>query len=244
MTRVLAIPLFCIAAHAAEVAQFRAEDFGPAWPSTSGRFSLSAVHPAADGWAAASLDGEGVSFRPAGALASPLEFGPSATGAVSRVLVVASCTDPVSLATLVDAPAGASLAPRMFDWDAAFFAGGTSLGSAGISVDGVSGAPLSAGRTPHLVEIAFPQPVPARGLFLGGSPATPVWNRSWPGFVHEALFCFGDMPARDLAALRSYLSLRWTPGARFGETPPGIAFLLRSLGVDSGALYAATLILR
>ena len=53
MPRVLPLLILCAAAHAAEVAQFRAENFGEEWRAARGGTTLSAVHPATNGWAAA-----------------------------------------------------------------------------------------------------------------------------------------------------------------------------------------------
>ena len=209
--RVLPLLLLCAAAGAAEVAQFRAEDFGPEWRATRDGAELSAVHPATNGWAAAFADRGGVSFAATNGVASPLEFDLATTGMVARALIVADCTEAQAWRALLDAPSGAMLAP--------------------------------ANGTPHLVEVAFPEPVAASELYLGGHPATPAWNRAWQGRVFEALFCFGEPSSTDADALRSYLSLRWALGLPFPSTPD-IAARLRTLGVDSGSLYATILILR
>ncbi len=116
MRRALPLLLLCAAAHAAEVAQFRAEDFGADWRTTRGGALLCAVHPATNGWDAAFADRGGVSFAGTNGVASPLEFDPGTTGAVARVLVVADCAEARPWSALLDAPVGAALAPRTFDW--------------------------------------------------------------------------------------------------------------------------------
>lgn len=242
-----ALPLLllslALAARAGEVAQFRAEDFGADWRATRGGAVLRAVHPATNGWGAACTDRGGVSFAGTNGVASPLEFDPATTGAVSRVLVVADCTEARPWSALLDAPVGAALAPRAFDWQFARFATSNCLGVVAVSVDGVAGAAMPTNGTLHLVEVAFPEPVAASELYLGGHPATPAWDRAWRGCVFEALFCFGEPSAADADALRAYLSLRWALGLPFAH-PPDIATRLRALGVDPGALYTTILILR
>ncbi len=243
MPRVLPLLLLCTAAHAADVAQFRSEDFGAEWRAASGGAMLVTVHPATNGWSAAFAERGGVSFAGTNGVASPLEFDPATTGAVARVLLVADCTEARPWSALLDAPVGAALAPRAFEWDLVRFATSNCLGNVEVSVDGAAGAAMPTNGTPHLVEVAFPVPVAADELYLGGHPATPAWNRSWQGRVFEALFCFGEPSATDTDALRSYLSLRWRLGLDFGS-PPDIAMRLRALGVDPGSLYATILILR
>ena len=243
MPRVLPLLLLYAAAHAAEVAQFRAEDFGEEWRAARGGAALGAVHSATNGWTAAFEDRGGVSFAATNVVASPLEFNPATTGMVARALIVADCTEARSWSALLDAPSGAALAPRTFEWDLVRFATSNCLGAAEVSVDGVLGAAMPTNGTPHLVEVAFPEPVAASELYLGGPPATSAWNRAWQGRVFEALFCFGEPSSTDADALRSYLSLRWALGLPFPSTPD-IAARLRTLGVDSGSLYATILILR
>ena len=243
MPRILPLLILCAAAQAAEVVQFRAEDFGVEWRATRGGTTLSAVHPATNGWAAAFAEECGVSFVATNGVASPLEFDPATTGSVTRVLLIADCTEARPWSTLLDAPVGAALEPRAFDWNVVRFATSNCLGGVEVSVDGVAGAAMPTNGTPHLVEVAFPEPVAADELYLGGHPATPAWNRAWQGRVFEALFCFGDPSATDADALRAYLSLRWALGLSF-PSEPDIAARLRALGVDSGSLYATILILR
>ena len=243
MTRILPLFLLFAAAYAAEVAQFRSEDFGADWRATRGGATLAAVHPATNGWVVAFADRGGVSFAGTNGVASPMEFNNAPTGAVAWVLIVADCTEARPWSALLNAPVGAAFAPRAFEWDLVRFTTSNCLGAVSVSVDGVAGAAMPTNGTPHLVEIAFPEPVAADELYLGGHPATPAWRRSWQGRVFEALFCFGEPSATDTDALRAYLSLRWALGLSF-PSAPDIAARLQALGVDSGSLYATILILR
>ncbi len=77
MPRVLPLLILCAAAHAAEVAQFRAEDYGAEWHATRSCVALVAVHPATNGWATAFADRGGVSFAGTNGVASPFEFDPA-----------------------------------------------------------------------------------------------------------------------------------------------------------------------
>lgn len=243
MRYILPFIVFSLVSQAGEVAQFRAEDFGAEWAATRGGAVLRAVHPATNGWCVAFADRGGVSFAGTNGVASPLEFDPATTGAVARVMVVADCAEARPWSALLDAPVGTALAPRAFEWEVVRFATSNCLGAVAASVDGVAGAAMPTNGTPHLVEVAFPEPVEASGLYLGGHPATPAWDRAWRGRVFEALFCFGEPSAVDADALRAYLSLRWRLGLAFAH-PPDIATRLRALGVDPGALYTTILILR
>ena len=209
MPRVLPLLILCAAAHAAEVAQFRAENFGEEWRAARGGAALVAVHPATNGWVAAFADRGGVSFAGTNGVASPMEFNNAPTGAVARVLIVADCTEARPWSALLDAPVGAAFAPRAFEWDLVRFATSNCLGAVSVSVDGVAGAAMPTNGTPHLVEVAFQEPVAADELYLGGHPATPAWDRAWQGRVFEALFCFGDPSATDTDADASGIPDCW-----------------------------------
>ena len=243
MHRALPLLLLCAAAHAAEVAQFCAEDFGAEWRAARGGASLVAVHPATNGWAASFANRGGVSFAATNGVASPLAFDIGTTGSVARALIVADCAEARPWASLLDAPVGAALASRAFEWEVVRFEESNCLGAVAVSVDGLSDAAMPVDGAPHLVEISFPEPVSADDLYLGGHPATPAWGRAWRGRVFETLFCFGEPSVTDADALRSYLSLRWRLALDF-DPPPDIAARLRALGVDSSALYTTILILR
>ena len=243
MSRILPLLLLCTAAHAADVAQFRAEDFGTPWCATRSASALVSVHPTTNGWIAAFADGGGVSFLATNGVASPLAFDPAATGAISRILLVADCAEARPWAALLDAPVGAALAPTPFSWDGPRFATSHCFGAVAVSVDGLADAAMPTDGAPHLVEIAFPAPVAATDLHLGGHPATPAWDRAWPGRVFEALFCFAALPDLDLALLRAHLALQWAlplPSA----VPSGAAARLRALGVRPGPRLTSVLLLR
>ena len=243
MPRILPLLLLCAAAHAAEVAQFRAEDFDTPWRAALGTDALVPVHAATNGWTAPFPDGDGVSFLATNGVASPLAFDPTATGAVSRVLLVADCAEARPWATLLDAPVGAALAPTPFSWDEPRFATSNCLGAVAVSVDGIAGAAMPTNETPHLVEVVFPEPVAASELYLGGHPATPAWNRAWPGRVFEARFCFAALPDTDLALLRAHLALEWDLPLS-SAMPSGAAARLRALGVRPGPRLTSVLLLR
>ena len=243
MNHALPLLLLCAAAQAVEVAQFRAEDFGANWRATRRGAVLRAVHPATNGWGAACTDRGGVSFAGTNGVASPLEFDPATTDAVARVLIVADCAEARPWSALLDAPSGATLTPRAFAWEVVRFSESNCLGAVAVSVDGVAGAAMPTNETPHLVEVVFPEPVAASELYLGGHPATPAWNRVWPGRVFEARLCSAALPDTDLSLLRAHLALQWDlplPSAM----PSGAAARLRALGVRPGPRLTSVLLLR
>lgn len=209
------------------------------WGASYGRGALVPEHPPGCGWSLPRLDGGGISF----AGATPLGFSVDATGSVARAFIVADCPVPSSWSTLLDAPSGTRLAPRMFGDEPTRFFPTNCLGSVEVSVDGLPGETEMPTNGIHLVEIAFPDPPDVSDVWLGGSPATPAWHRSWPGRIHEAVFFASGRPGEEAEIVRAYLGFKWDLPVD-GVTTPVSASRLRSLGLDSGALYSTLLLVR
>ena len=78
---------------------------------------------------------------------------------------------------------------------------------------------------------------------VGGHPATPAWNRPWPGRVYEVVFLDTVPQGNLIDALRSYLSQKW--GLGFDAAPPQDAReLLRQFGVKTVLRFSSVIIAR
>ncbi len=76
-----------------------------AWVSTRGGIVANPCHATGCGWNAPQYDtGGGIDFLAASGVASPLSFGLSETGLVSRAFIVADGGDAAFCSTLLDAP--------------------------------------------------------------------------------------------------------------------------------------------
>ena len=212
-----------------------------AWVSTRGGVVANPCHAAGSGWTSPQYDRDGaIDFFSATGAASPLSFPQSESGLVSRVFIVADGFDTATYRTLIDAPCPLRLISA--DGDAAgHFATSSVLSSISISIDYAQATAYSSGL--HLYEIALADPCPLNDLYLGGSPATPAWNRSWNGSVREVIFAAPSMTATEAFVVRSYLSKRWETGRyRSGESDE--LSTLRALGIRTGGVYGSMLIMR
>ena len=222
--------------------QFRAENYAIPWSSSDGAVSLVSANAPINGWTAPALvRGGGVSFAATtDGVPTPLGFGDEATGTVAVAVLVVDCTDtPSSWSTLLDAPSPLRTESRVYSWQSLDF--GTN--GVSIAVDTALSDAFPIDGEKHLVEVAFSTPVAYSELFLGGHPATPAWNRSWPGRIYEVVL-LEEAPARESRdALRAYLSVKWGLGLGIPSARNARA-ILRRLGVKSDPLYSSVIFAR
>ena len=233
--------MLLIASCTASAAQFRAEDFAIPWPSADGSASLAPANAATNGWTNPAFVGSGVSFAATtNGVPTPLWFGEGATGTVAYAALVVDCTAaPAAWSTLLDAPSPLRAMPTAYAWQSPDF----STNGVAIAVDTETGGTIPEDAAKHLIEVTFPESVALSELSLGGHPATPAWNRSWPGRVYEAVFLESTPQGEHADALRAYLTLKWD--IALDVMPPQNARVaLRQLGVKSDPLFSSILIMR
>ncbi len=211
------------------------------WASTRGGVVASPCHEAGNGWGVPRYGaGAGIDFAAASGVASPLSFDLTETELVSRAFIVADCTVPAAYGTMLDAPCPLRLAPSDGD-GAGLFATSSVLSTIALSIDFAASTAFSRGT--HLYEIELSEPCPLNELHIGGSPATPKWNRSWRGSVLEVVFTSPSATAEDADAIRSYLSKRWGIGRYRSGAAEELA-VLKHLGIRTGNVYGSMMFLR
>ena len=242
--------LFCGGAMAFTALQFdatvsrsvsRTDGFVTAWVSTRGGIVANPCHTNGVGWASPQYNADGgIDFRVISGAASPFFFAMSETGLVSRAFIVADGGDATANGTLLDAPCSLRILP-VGDDGTAHFSTSSVLSSLALSIDFAAGTAYSAG--PHLYEIALAESCPLCDLHIGGSPATPAWNRSWNGAVREVVLAAPGLTGNEAAAIRSFLSKKWEIGAFRAQLPDELG-VIRALGIRPGSVYRSMMILR
>ena len=212
-----------------------------AWVSTRGGVIASPCHTNGGGWAAPQYDSRGiVGFSSATGTASPISFPLTETGLVSRAFIVADGYAATYCSTLLDAPCPLRLMQPEED-GAVHFVTSSVLSSVALSIDFEASTEFSTG--PHLYEMELAAPSPLCDLYIGGSPATPAWNRNWNGTVREAILVSPSATAADAAAIRAYLSKRHGIG-RYRSGVQDERATLHALGIKTGGVYGSMLIMR
>ena len=228
----------------ATAAQFRVEDYALPWLSANGLSALVLANAPTNGWTGMTRISGGVCFiASTSGVPTPLWTGDGATGSVAYAALVVDCTgEPSSWATLLDAPFPVRLGPRAYPWQSLDFAtNGVSIVVDLASDSELPTMPMDGAR--HLVEASFPEAVAMSEVFIGGHPATPAWNRPWPGRIYEAVLLEAVPHGKCAAALRAYLSIKWGLGLEV-PSPPNARQTLLEIGVKSDPLFSSVLLAR
>ncbi len=246
----ISVPLCVARADGPAVVQFRAERFetnGVWLAERNGAALTPAFNPSHD-WVLPVSDREfGVLFASSNGVSAPLGFPRDSTNMVFHVMVVAGRTSAATpRATLLDGQVALRFQPCLFPWEEPTLRAESRDGQECFVFDGrtfsTPGTQFPASGT-HLLEIAFPTGHPANELFVGGSPASPEWNRAWPGFVREIVFAMRPLLEPETASLRSYFALRH--GLSFVAPPPGEAGqILNNLGIRSDSVFSTLFLVR
>ena len=233
--------VFLFASCAAFAVQFRAEDYALPWSSADGSAALVVANTPTNGWTNPTLGSNGVSFVATGNdIPTPLWFGEEATGTVAYAALVVDCaTAPTAWSTLLDSSSPLRLNPPAFPWQGPDF----STNGIAVAVDTVTNGVIPSDGEKHLVEVWFSESVALSDLFLGGHPATPAWNRSWPGRVYEVVLQESAPQGEGADALKAYLSLKWGLGLDT-PVPQNPRTILRQLGVKSDPLFSSIILAR
>ncbi len=233
--------IFLLLSGTAWATQFRAADYALPWYSANGSDSLVSANIATNGWISPALVGGGVSFaETTNGVPVLLWFGGEATGTVAYAALVVDCTSaPTAWSTLLDSSTSLRLNSPAFAWQCLGF----STNGVAVAVDTDTDGMISADGEKHLVEVVFSESVTLADLFLGGHPATPAWNRSWPGRVYEAVLLESVPQGESADALMAYLSLKWGLGLD-APVPQNPRTVLRQLGVKSDPLFSSIILAR
>ncbi len=214
------------------------------WRAVRGGVSLAPVHLPSNGWSLAvaldGLDGRSVDFSAEG-VASPLHASGSADP-VAYAFAVVRCQAPADLATLLDAPSPVRFAPTAWPDDPQLLDTSPLGGSADYAVNGVPTDVFTGADGFQLIEVAWDMPVLLEQIFVGNTPATPAWNRAWPGEIAELIVLPFVPDAEGRNALRFYAARKW--GVPVTACGAGAVDTLLGLGVSPGTLFATLIKVR
>lgn len=215
------------------------------WRARAGAAALTPAQGSSNGWCHAvartlspgrrtldlAVEGAASPFRAAGA-----------TGGVSYAFAVVRCEAPADPATLFDAPCSARLEPAPWPGDPWAFSAAQLAETAAYAVNGTATNAFAGSAGFQLVEVFWTAPAPLEALYVGGSPASPLWDRTWKGELAELVLLAAPPAPAERAALWSYAALKWGAPAPSGAT--GVRQTLDALGVSTGSLFASLVLVR
>ena len=209
------------------------------WNSLNTTNLIRVVHRNAYDWRLPTLTGDKISFLNA----SPLEFLPSELKTYTKIFVVAHANNLKPWSTLVDADIGLNVLPNAF----------AATGESGFKFYKSSNTAkvyINGEQTTHtlinqsfIVELLLDEPSNLNNVFIGGSPATTYWNRSWDGYIYEILFVEEELTEEQYSAIYTYLSIKHKIPVAI-ELNDNAYTVLKALNIRSGSAFTTMILMR
>ena len=209
------------------------------WESINTTNSMTVVHRNAFDWSLPALGQYKISFLNA----SPLEFSSSESSTYAKIFLVAKVVDAKSWATLVDAEAGLSVLPNVFatsNDDKFQFYKSSNDYEIYINGEQTTLAPLN---HDFIVELSLNESSNLSNVFIGSSPASSEWERSWYGDIYEILFVNQELTVEQYSAIYTYLSIKHKIPISVAPCDNAYA-ILKGLNVKSGPAFTTMILWR
>ena len=166
------------------------------WRSVYSPIVLSPVHENSSLWSQPRLESRRICFNDA----SPLEFAGADTNLYNKIIVVADYNSLMPWSTLIDTIPALTTNPVAFSNDVFTFSTTNCIGSSSIIINGDESAEIPINSN-FIVEFVLSNPTSLNNIYIGGSPATPNWNRSWDGCIYELLLLNESLTEQQYSAL-------------------------------------------
>ena len=208
------------------------------WRSVNSPTILSPVHENSSLWSQPRLETRKICFNDA----SPLEFAGADTNLYNKIIVVADCNSLMPWSTLIDTSPALATNPVAFSNEVFTFSTTNCIGSSIIIINGDESTEIPINSN-FIVEFVLSSPTNLNNIFIGGSPATPNWNRSWDGCVFELLLLNEPLTEQQYSALYTYLSLKYKIEVSVPLCADSYG-ILKELGVKAGSVFTTIILWR
>ena len=208
------------------------------WRSVYSPIVLSPVHENSSLWSQPRLETRRICFNDA----SPLEFVGADTNLYNKIIVVADCNSLMPWSTLIDSSPALAANPVDFSNEAFTFSATNSVGSSCTIINGHEGIEIPTNSS-FIVEFVLSNPTSLNNIYIGGSPATPYWNRSWDGCIYELLLLNESLTEQQYSALYTYLSLKYKIEVSVPVCVDSYG-ILKELGVKAGSVFTTIILWR
>ena len=209
------------------------------WESVNSPKILSAVHGISNLWSAPRLETRKICFNEA----SPLEFAGADTNLYNKIIVVADCNSLMPWSTLIDSSPALAVNPVAFSNEAFTFSATNSVGSSCTIINGHEGIEIPTNSS-FIVEFVLSNPTSLNNIYIGGSPATPYWNRSWDGGIYEILFFDEDLTEQQYSALYTYLSIKYKIDVDTPVCSDDSYSILKAMNIKAGSAFTTIILWR
>ena len=208
------------------------------WRSVNSPTILSPVHENSSLWSQPRLETRRICFNDA----SPLEFVGTDTNLYNKIIVVADCNSLMLWSTLIDTIPALAANPVAFSNEIFTFSTTNCIGSSSIIINGDESTEIPINSN-FIVEFVLSSPTNLNNIFIGGSPATPYWNRSWDGCIYELLLLNKPLTEQQYSALYTYLSLKYKIEVSVPLCADSYG-ILKGLGVKAGSVFTTIILWR
>jgi hypothetical protein len=208
------------------------------WKSVNTPTILSSVHETSSLWNQPHLETRRICFNNA----SPLEFAGDNTNLYNKIIVVADCNSLMPWSTLIDTIPALAANPVVFSNEVFTFSTTNCIGSSSIIINGHEGIEIPTNSN-FIVEFVLSSPTNLNNIFIGGSPTTPYWNRSWDGCIFELLLLNEPLTEQQYSALYTYLSLKYKIEVSVPVCVDSYG-ILKELGVKAGSVFTTIILWR
>lgn len=208
------------------------------WRSVNSPTILSPVHENSSLWSQPRLETRKICFNDA----SPLELTSADTNLYNKIIVVADCNSLMPWSTLIDTIPALVANPVAFSNEVFTFSTTNCIGSSSIIINGDESAEIPINSN-FIVEFVLSSPTNINNIFIGGSPATPYWNRSWDGCIYELLLLNESLTEQQYSALYTYLSIKYKIEVSVPECANSYE-ILNDLGIKAGSVFTTIILWR
>ena len=208
------------------------------WKSVNTPTILSSVHETSSLWNQPHLETRRICFNNA----SPLEFAGDNTNLYNKIIVVADCNSLMPWSTLIDTIPALAANPVVFSNEVFTFSTTNCIGSSSTIINGSESTEIPINNS-FIMEFVFSNPTSLNNIFIGGSPATPYWNRSWDGCIYELLLLNESLTEQQYSALYTYLSIKYKIEVNVPVCVDSYG-ILKELGVKAGSVFTTIILWR
>jgi hypothetical protein len=145
--------------------------------------------------------------------------------------------------TLIDTSPALAANPVAFSNEVFTFSTTNCIGSSSIIINGDESTEIPINSN-FIVEFVLSSPISLNNIYIGGSPATPDWNRSWDGGIYEILLFDEELTEQQYSALYTYLSIKYKIDVDTPVCSDDSYSILKAMNIKAGSAFTTIILWR